>query len=110
MAKYRVYMITSDALYSCDSCALPMPRRPPFVGPSFAVVLNSGCVAVCVVQHCGTKPFEQANTVAELFILHEQACFPASENKALVKTLKDRVGSLNSEVEALKVRPPSLSC
>lgn len=53
-------------------------------------------------KHCSCHPFEQVNTVSELFLLHEQACFPAAENRMQVKSLRDRVASLNSEVEALK--------
>lgn len=66
-------------------------------------------VKASVCKHCATRPFEQANTVNDLFLLHEQACFSANENKGLVRSLRDRVASLNSEVESLKVRPSSCS-
>lgn len=71
------------------------------------IATQQQCLTDClVVQHCASKPFEQANSVADLFTLHQQACFPAQENKYQVRQLGDRVASLNSEVEALKVHSP----
>lgn len=55
-------------------------------------------------QVCETHPFGSAKAVSDLIVLHEQTCFEATENRQLVKNLRQKNASLNAEVDALKVR------
>ena len=54
-------------------------------------------------QVCETHPFGSAKAVSDLIVLHEQTCFEATENRQLVKNLRQKNASLNAEVDALKV-------
>lgn len=56
-------------------------------------------------QVCETHPFASAKAVSDLIVLHEQWCFEATENRQLVKNLRQKNASLNAEVDALKVQP-----
>jgi len=53
-------------------------------------------------QVCETHPFSSAKAVSDLIVLHEQWCFEATENRLLVKNLRQKNASLNAEVDALK--------
>jgi predicted RNase H-like nuclease (RuvC/YqgF family) len=53
-------------------------------------------------QVCDSHPFAKANAVSDLIVLHEQSCFEATENRQLLKMLRQKNASLNAEVDALK--------
>jgi hypothetical protein len=53
-------------------------------------------------QVCETHPFGSAKAVSDLIVLHEQSCFEATENRQLVKALRQKNAALNAEVDALK--------
>ena len=61
-------------------------------------------------QVCDTHPFQSARAVSDLIVLHEQSCFEATENRQLVKNLRQKNASLNAEVDALKVRVCVCAC
>ena len=67
------------------------------------IVIHRDVHVVLCLQHCRVRPFENSNTVSDLFILHEQLCFASREDKALVRALQGNVALLNAEVERLKV-------
>ena len=53
-------------------------------------------------QVCDSHPFAKAHAVSDLIVLHEQSCFEATENRQLLKMLRQKNASLNAEVDALK--------
>ncbi len=53
-------------------------------------------------QVCDSHPFANAHAVSDLIVLHEQSCFEATENRQLLKMLRQKNASLNAEVDALK--------
>ena len=54
-------------------------------------------------QVCDSHPFAKAHAVSDLIVLHEQSCFEATENRQLLKMLRQKNASLKGYIESGKV-------